>query len=608
MAAATKAPRCFSWYEAARNVLKTAPILRIAWEAGPLLLCLIACLRFIRSLSPVATLWIFKLIIDTIVNLTIRHQGTVEHLWRLVALECVVSIMTSISGRIVKVATTTVNDRFHNLLSCRIMKHATTLDLAAFEDPSFYDKLERARRRSTSGITCVLSVMNIYQDVLSLIWLSTGLVVFSAWLFIPLTVAVLPAFMGEIRFSRRAHSMGYGQTQKRRLLEYFRFLGTSAQSIKEIKVFGLEDYLVQSYRTRAKTLELETEALAVQSAISGECLNLVSVAGYYACYIVVLAKALAGVVSVGQFGFLIGTFSRSTAFIDRILSNLNGLNEDMLVVCDLAELFRMTPQITQLAAALPAPRPIRRGFEFQGVSFAYPGSDVFSIRDLNLHFGPTETIAIVGENGTGKTTIIKLLTRLYDPTCGRVLLDGRDLREYNLGDLRKEISVIFQDFVQYDFTVRDNVGFGDLSCREQQARLDTAATKSFAIDLIDQLPLRWDQILGRRFNGGVNLSGGEWQKLALARAYVREAQVMILDEPTATLDARAEYQLFQRFADSARGRMAVLVSHRFSTVRIADRILVLGNGVLEEEGTHDQLIQRHGKYAELFSMQAAGYR
>jgi len=295
-------------------------------------------------------------------------------------------------------------------------------------------------------------------------------------------------------------------------------------------------------------------------------------------------------------------------YIEKILQSFTDISDQALYLKDLFEFFEMEPAIRSIPGALPAPRPIRSGFEFRNVGFAYPGSSVMVVENINFRLETNEKIALIGENGAGKTTLVKLLARLYDPTAGQILLDGVDLREYDVEDLRKEIGVIFQDYMRYELLAKENIGFGKIEDLANQSRIEIAAQKSMAFQVIGKLPNGYDQIIGRRFDGGVDLSGGEWQKFALARAYMRDAQLLILDEPTATLDARAEYEVFRRFAELTKGRMAVLISHRFSTVRMADRILVLQNGSIREQGTHNHLLALGGQYAELFELQAAGYR
>jgi ATP-binding cassette subfamily B protein len=452
------------------------------------------------------------------------------------------------------------------------------------------------------------SLLGLGQDFLSLVSLSAGLIVFSPWLMALLVAAVVPAFLGETHFTTLAYSVLFRKTPQRRLLDYLRLLGASTQSAKEVKIFGLGRYLSQRYHDISESIYEENKALAIRRAIAGSGLNVISTGGYYGAYAAVLLRYLAGGISVGTLTFLTGAFSRSRSYIERILSGFTDISDQAIFLKDLFEFFAMEPSIRSKPNALPGPRPIREGFEFRNVAFAYPGTDRLVVKNLSFRLQPQEKVALIGENGAGKTTVVKLLARLYDPTAGSILLDGVDLREYDVEELRREIGVIFQDYMRYDMLVRENIGFGQIENLDDRARVESAAVKSLTKKLVDRLPNGYDQMVGRRFEGGVDLSGGEWQKLALARAYMRDAQVLMLDEPTATLDARAEYEVFQRFADLTRGRMAVLISHRFSTVRMADRILVLAGGEIREQGTHKELLALGGRYAELFELQAAGYR
>jgi ATP-binding cassette subfamily B protein len=423
-----------------------------------------------------------------------------------------------------------------------------------------------------------------------------------------LAAAVIPSFLGETHFTSLAYSILYKRTPERRKLDYLRLLGASSQSAKEVKIFGLGSYLSKHYDEVSAEIFRENKVLAMRRAFLGSALNVVSTGGYYGAYAGVLARTLAGAVSLGSFTFLTGAFNRSRAYIEKILSGFNDISEQAVFLKDLFDFFAMQPTIGAAPHAIPAPRPIRQGFEFRHVGFAYAGSDRMVIQNINFTLHPSEKLALIGENGAGKTTLVKLLARLYDPTEGQILLDGTDLREYDVEDLRREIGVIFQDYMRYDLLVRENIGFGKVEALDNRLLVESAAVKSLAKGVIDRLPNGYDQMVGRRFEGGVDLSGGEWQKFALARAYMRDAQLLILDEPTATLDARAEYQVFQRFSELTRGRMAVLISHRFSTVRMADRILVLADGSIQEQGSHEQLLSLGGRYAELFELQAAGYR
>lgn len=584
------------------------PLLRIVWETSPALTVVTLILRLSRALMPVAMLWVSKLILDAVVSWIRGANADSQRIWTLVAVELALAVLSDLEGRAVTLCDSLLGDRFTNKVSVRLMEHASKLDLSSFEDPVFYDKLERARRQTTGRLGLLAALLNMCQDSISLISLSAALIVFSPWLMLLLVAAVLPAFLGETHFTTLSYSMLYRWTPQRRELDYLRLLGASNQSAKEVKIFGLGEYLAKRYESISERFYQENKALAVRRAGVGALLNLVSTGGYYGAYAVVLLRTMAGVLSVGDLTFLTGSFSRSRSLIEKILSGFTDVSEQALFLNDLFEFFEMEPGIRSLANAIPAPRPIQKGFEFRNVGFAYPGSSRAVIKNINFKLEPKEKIALIGENGAGKTTLVKLLARLYDPVEGEILLDGVDLRQYSVEDLRKEIGVIFQDYMRYEMLAKENIGFGKIEELFELERIQSAAEKSLAADVISRLPRGLDQMIGRRFEGGVDLSGGEWQKFALARAYMRDAQLLILDEPTATLDARAEYEVFLRFSDLTRSRMAVLISHRFSTVRMADRILVLADGEIREQGTHNELIALGGRYAELFELQAAGYR
>jgi ATP-binding cassette, subfamily B, bacterial len=583
-------------------------MLGMVWDTSPVLVSATTVLRLFRALLPVAMLWVSKLILDSVVGWIRRGNGDSRRIWKLVALELGLAVISDLLGRANSLFDSLLGDRFTNRISVRLIEHATKLDLASFEDPVFYDKLERARRQTSGRLSLLAAVLNVAQDGLSLISLSAALIVFSPWLMVLLVAAVIPAFLGETHFTTMAYSVLYRWTPQRRLLDYIRLLGASSQSAKEVKIFGLGPHLAERYHEVSERIFEENKKVAVKRAGVGFILNLVSTGGYYGAYAVVLLRTLAGAISVGTFTFLTGAFSRSRMYIEKILQSFTDISEQALFLKDLFEFFEMKPTIQSTSGALPAPRPIRDGFEFRNVAFAYPGSSRMVIENISFRLEPQEKIALIGENGAGKTTLVKLLARLYDPTDGQILLDGVDLREYSVEDLRKEIGVIFQDYMRYELLAKENIGFGKIEDLADQSRIERAAQKSLAFQVIGKLPLGYDQMIGRRFEGGVDLSGGEWQKFALARAYMRDAQLLILDEPTATLDARAEFEVFRRFAELTQGRMAVLISHRFSTVRMADRILVLEGGQIREQGTHNQLRALGGRYEELFELQAAGYR
>jgi ATP-binding cassette subfamily B protein len=488
------------------------------------------------------------------------------------------------------------------------MEHAATLDLSQFEDAETYDHLERARRQTTGRISLFTLLLATAQDIVTLASLGGVLLLQMPWLLLLLAVAVLPAFLGEAHFASLGYSLLFQWTPERRLLDYLRYLGASDESAKEVKLFGLSDFLVGRYAKLSDEFYRANKRLAVRRNLVSTLLVSIGTLGYYGAYVVIIYGTVLGRFSIGALTFLAGSFRQSRDLIQRVLLALSSIYEQSLYLSDLFTFFDVKPRVVSRPGARQVPVPIREGFVFHDVGFRYPGSDRWAVRHLSFTLQPDERLALVGENGAGKTTLVKLLARLYDPDEGHITLDGVDLKDYDLVSLRKNIGVIFQDFVRYDFVLKENIGVSQIDALDDQARVREAARRSLSDSVAGRLAGGYDQMLGRRFDGGVELSGGEWQKVALGRAYMRDAQVLILDEPTAALDARAEYEVFLRFAELTKGRMAVLISHRFSTVRMADRILVLKDGELVDQGTHDELVARGGLYAELFSLQAAGYR
>lgn len=597
-----------TWRERLRALRNLPPLLKMVWETSPLLASSTLLLRCVAAFFPLATLWVSKLIIDGVVRV-IRHQPYERSaIWKLLILELLLAVGSDTLGRFTSLVDSLLGDRFTNQVSVKLMTHAISLDLVSFEDPVFYDKMERARRQTTARLSMLASMAGMIQQLLTLASLLSAVLLYYPWLLLLLAAATVPVFLGETRFAMLNYSMLYRYTPERRELDYLRYLGASNESAKEVKIFGIGDYLINRSKVLFERFYRENKDLAVQRAWHGTLLNLIPSAAYYAAYVLILRRALAGFLSVGDLTLLAGAFSRARSIMESLVSTLAGISEQALFVQDLFDFFETKPAIESRPDALLAPRPIRTGFEFLNVSFSYPGSEKKVLENLNFRFYPQEKIALVGENGAGKTTLVKLLSRLYDPSEGRILLDGIDLREYSVNDLRTEIGVIFQDYMRYDALAQENIGLGRVEMMSNQHRVVRSAEKSLAASVIDQLPFTYEQMLGRRFEGGVDLSTGQWQKIALARAYMRDAQILILDEPTASLDARAEFQVYERFVELTTGKMAVLISHRFSTVRMADRILVLEHGRIVEQGSHQQLVARGGKYAELFELQAAGYR
>ncbi|HUK26043.1 MAG TPA: ABC transporter ATP-binding protein [Terriglobales bacterium] len=584
------------------------PVLKILWDSGPAVVTFGFVFRLLASLLPIAILWVGKLIIDGIVRVVSGHQPLQPHFWWLVATEFTLAVSGSVLARAIDYFDALLADKYTRHVSILVMKHATELDLIAYEDPVFYDRLERARVQATDRLGMIQSIGRLEQQVVTALSMSVAIVAYSPWLMLLLIAGVVPAFLGESHFAFLGYAKNFRQTPVRRQLDYLRVLGGSKEAAKELKLFGLKDFLVGRFTGLSDQIYKEDVDLARRKLRVGSLLSVISTSGYYGAYVLVILRTLSGGITIGAFYLLVSAIQQASSNIQQIFSTLSGIADQALFLTDLLAFFEMQPTIRSQPNALPMPRPISQGFEFRKVGFRYPGSSRLVLRDFNFSLRPGERVAMVGENGEGKTTVVKLMTRLYDPVEGQILLDGVDLREYKLEDLYREIGVIFQDFMRYEMLARENIGVGQIDLVENRRLVETAAQKSMADAVISRLPGGYEQMLGRRFEGGVDLSGGEWQKVALARAYLRDAQVLILDEPTAALDARSEFAVFERFAELTAGKMALFISHRFSTVRMADRIVVLENGSIAEEGSHLELASLGGRYAEMFEMQAASYR
>jgi ATP-binding cassette, subfamily B, bacterial len=595
------------WKDRLNALRNTLPIFRMVWEASPRIVVANVGVRLIVSLLPLAMLAVTKVIVDSIYRYTANHTALPTYFWWLVVMEFALACISTILVRVTDYCDTVLADKYAKYVSVRIMQHASRLDLTTYEDPTFQDKLERARVQGTDRVLMIQAAGRLIQQVVTTASLAFSICLFSPWLLVALIVCVVPAFLGETHFAFLGYSLSFVQTPARREMEYLRVLGGSKESAKELKLFGIGPYLVERFTNLAMRLHGETARLARKRLFVGSLLTLLGTLGYYGTYAYVIYQTVAGVLTIGMLTFLAGAIAGASSNIQLVFSTFSTIADQALFVGDLLDFFAVKPVVSSNPGAIRVPRPIRQGFEFRNVSFAYPnGREVLS--GVSFKLSPGERIALVGENGQGKTTIVKLLTRLYDPSGGQILLDGKDLRDYDLDDLWSEIGVIFQDFMRYDLTASENIAMGRIEERDNIFRIRAAAQKSLAEDVIRKLPNGYVQQLGTRFDGGTDLSGGEWQKLALARAYLREAQVLVLDEPTASLDARSEHEVFERFAELTRGKIAMLISHRFSTVRMADRIFVLQGGRIVEEGPHDQLMQSGGRYAEMFEMQAASYR
>ncbi|MBC8129963.1 MAG: ABC transporter ATP-binding protein [Rhizobiaceae bacterium] len=591
----------------------------MVWRASPGLTTLSAVIRLLRALQPALALFVGKLIIDEIVMLAQRPErpetfgawvdsGLLDWIALLLLAELALAILADLLGRIVSFTESLLSERVSNSSSVRLMEHAATLDLESFEDAEFQNSLERARRQTSGRMTLMTQVFGQAQDLVTVASFAAGLVLYAPWLIAFLMLALIPGFLGEAHFNAESYRLAYSRTPERRELDYVRQTAASAETAKEVKIFGLQAFLTERYRSLAAEFYRANRDLALRRAGWGAVFAALGTIAYYVAYATIVWRTLAGAFSIGDLTFLAGSFLRLRGLLEGLLAGFSTTAAQALYLGDLFSFFEVKPRIVSPANPRRFPDPIAEGFLFEDVGFLYPGAERWAVRHLSFALRPGEVVALVGENGAGKTTLVKLLARLYDPVEGRILLDGHDLKDYDLNAVRAKIGVIFQDFVRYNLNAGDNISVGRIEARDDRPRIERAAGRSLADSVIAKLPAGYDQMVGKRFMNGVELSGGEWQKIAIARAYMREAEVLILDEPTAALDARSEYGVFERFRELSRGKTTVLISHRFSSVRIADRILVLADGKVEASGTHEQLMEASGRYAELFELQAAGYR
>ena len=602
-------------FNAMRNV---PPFLREIWGTSKPLTSAAIGIRLIRAFLPIATLYVGKLIIDEAIRLIALdvpdrlrlawESGQLNHLIVLLGIELGLAIGSDLLGRAVSYVDVVLSEQFTNATSVRLMEHAATLDLEDFEDADLQDKLDRARRQTMGRMGLMGQLFGQAQDMITVVSFAVGLLAYAPWLMVLLLVALLPAFVGESHFNALNYSLNFQWTPERRQLEYLRQMGASVETAKEVKIFNLNRFFIERFRTLSQKFFEANRKLAGRRALWGTLLAALGTLGYYVAYGYIAWRTVRGDFSIGDLTFLAGSFRRLRQLLESLLTGFSQVASQALYLDDLYSFFEVQPKIRSIPDALPVPDPIRSGFVFDNVGFRYDGAERWALRGLSFELHAGEVLALVGENGAGKTTLVKLLARLYDPDEGRILLDGRDLKDYDLGDLRANIGVIFQDYVRYHLTAAENIGVGQIDAMDDLTRIQRAAHKGMADEVVASLGKGYDQVIGRRFKDGVDLSGGQWQKIAIARAYMRDAQVMILDEPTAALDARSEFEVFERFKELSDNKTAVLISHRFSSVRMADRILVLADGKVEASGTHAQLMAQRGRYAELFELQAAGYR
>ncbi|MDQ3015953.1 MAG: ABC transporter ATP-binding protein/permease [Bacteroidota bacterium] len=593
--------------ESLRSLKLLIPFFRAIWKTSPSLAFWNIILRIFKSAIPISQLYIGKLIIDEVIRLISAEQKDYDKLWLWLGIELGLAVFSEIFNRVISLTDALLGDLYSNHSSIELMHKAASLDLMMFEDSEFYDKLERARRQTTGRVVLMSMVLSQLQDLITIIFLAIGLVAFEPWLILILAIAVIPSFISEAYFSRSSYSLVRSWTPQRRELDYLRYIGASVETAKEVKVFGLDKFITNRFGRIAMEYYEANKKLAIKRSLWGTLLQVGSVVAYYGAYLFILIRTVAGVLSVGDMTFLSGSFNRLSSQLQSLLSTFTRITESALYLQDYFDFLAIVPLIGDTPDAISTPDKIVTGIRFDNVGFRYPGTDIWAVRNTSFLLMQGEKLALVGENGAGKTTLVKLLARMYDPSEGTISIDGVDIKKFKIDEYRKMIGVIFQDYVRFAFTASENVAVGQIDESGNENQIHTAAEKSLADPVIQRLPGGYNQMLGKRFAEGIDLSGGEWQKVALARAYMRDAQIVILDEPTAALDARAEYEVFKRFSELTKGKTAVIISHRFSTVRMADRILVLKNGQMLEIGTHEELLTLNGLYAELFNLQAQGY-
>lgn len=577
-------------------------------NVNPLLFYMNLVMRFINAILPVLMLWVGKLIIDEVVLQIGSGLQDLDRLWILVAAEFGLAIASDLISRGISLTDALLGDQYSINTSVKIIKKTSEINLDQLEDSEFYDKLERARQQTTGRVGLMSNILTQAEDIIVIITLLAGVVTFEPWLIILLVVSIIPTIMNEIKFSGTSYSLARSWTQERRELDYLRFVGASYVTAKEVKLFGLSDYLAARFKNLSDQYYKQSKSLAQQRAGWGSLFNVVGTAAYYGAYVFIIFRTVTGIFSLGDLTFLSGAFNRLRGKLQGFFTRFTAITESALYLQDYFEFIDLKFDEAEGDVKRPLPKKILTGFEFRNVGFKYPKSEIWVVRNVNFELRFGEKLAFVGENGAGKTTLIKLLLRFYEPTEGEILLDGIPVTEFSQAAYQNYFGVIFQDFVKFELTLRENIAMGEISQIEDQPRIESAAEKSLANEVISAVPGGYDQQLGKRFKLGKDLSGGQWQKIAIARAYMKDAEVLILDEPTSALDARAETEAFQRFIKLTEGKTAVIISHRFSTVRIADRIMVLKEGTVHEIGTHEELMKNNSLYAELFNLQAAGYQ
>ena len=578
------------------------------YTSGPFIFIFNLLCRLINAFTPVIILWVGKLIIDEIIfQAGSSGDKNLSTLWWYIGIELAIVVFSDLINRMVNLTDGLIGDLYSNHSSVEIIKKTRDLSISQLEDSEIYDKLERARTQTNGRVGLMTNILSQIQSLIMVFSLIAALIYFEPWLIVLLVISIIPSFINELNFSSQRYSIARSWTSERRELDYLRYIGANSNTAKEIKLFNLIDFISDRFKKLSHQYYLINQKLAVRRTILGTLFNLLGTLSYYGAYILIILRAVAGVITIGDLTFLSGSFSKLRSTLQSMFGRLTRISESALYLRDYFDFIDLSTD-NSIVTQLSMPSIIKTGFEFKSVSFSYPGSKEKVLKDVNFHLNVGEKMAFVGQNGAGKTTLIKLLLRFYKPDEGQILLDGRDIQDFDEAEYQSMFGVIFQDFIKYDFNVRENIAVGDINQIDDQSAIQAAAELSLADEFISEMSEGYQQQLGRRFTKGKDLSGGQWQKIALARAYIRDASVMILDEPTSALDAKAEYEAFQRFMGLTKDKTSIIISHRFSTVRMADRIIVLENGTVTEEGTHEALMKNEALYAELFTLQAAGYQ
>ena len=601
-----------SWKDASDALRNTPQAFKLVWQASKRHTLINFSLIPLIAVLPAAQSWVGKMIVDHIlqaIDINADVQAGLQLVLPFVLFEFALLLVSTLLSSFQSLSNNILRSLLTRHVNTLIIDKSISLDLQFYEDPVFYDNMQNARRRAdSSALAIVTSISQVAQQLITLISLVVLLVGFSPWLAVVVILAAVPNFLSNSRFAEMAFRALTHRAPEARLLSYIENLLTSNETVKEIKLFGLGESLKQRYEDLFTQFLEEDTSIARRNTYASLAWGMLSNLAYYGSYIWVIVRTITRAITLGDMTMFLSVFRQSQRAVQMLLENFSRLYENNLYLDNLLDFLKIEPALEIPENGKIAPAPILEGVRFENVSFKYPGSEKYVLKNVNLFIKPGESIALVGLNGAGKTTLIKLLTRLYDPTEGRITLDGTDLRDFDLQSLHQRFGVIFQDFVRYQFSVKENIGFGQVEELENQERIEVAADKGGATEVIAELPEGYETVLGRRWNRGHELSGGQWQKIALSRAFMRKAEVLILDEPTSALDAEAEYEIFLRFRELMQGRVAVLISHRFSTVRMADRIVVLSEGRIIELGSHEELMARNQSYAHLFNLQAEGYR